>query len=563
MVALGWSGTAAAEKKRVGVPRFDGPQENVVRRAVLSALANDGYDVVGVKDIDGSAHAAGVELDSNDSFKTVARDLAISAFVTGEVGKKKAKITIRNGADGSVIGEGAFAGANVGKMASDVQENFSRRLGSAVERGRAPAGSKKPAAAPAPAAQSEEVQAPANDNDSKPAAASSEAAASGEAPPAASDSSADATATKSAPAPTETTGEVGPRALDLQVGLVGFSRSLSYNQDYYRVLRQYNLTLGPALALNLVAYPAAFVTGELAAAFGAELNLEYAVGVASNVKGGSMLLGGTTVPADGGTVGTQAYDVNGGLRGRLTFGQNELALLAGGGEHAFKFKSTDTIDRGALDIPDVIYLYLRVGAEGHFQLSPGLTFTISAAYRDVLNQGGTKPLQIAYGAQALNDHGYFPFLKVAGIDATATIGYQVAPSIDLRIGVDMKRYFFTMNSSNGQFVAGQSTGDINYPAGSTDPSKATPVNQVAGGATDQYWGITIGAAYTFGGVAPGAAPPSQEETPAPRKKKKKKKKADDEDAGDAGAASSGGDSGGNAGGGDKSEGNDKGASSDE
>jgi hypothetical protein len=62
------------------------------------------------------------------------------------------------------------------------------------------------------------------------------------------------------------------------------------------------------------------------------------------------------------------------------------------------------------------------------------------------------------------------------------------------------------------------------------------VVKVAGGATDQYWGGTLGVAYVFGGVRPGARPAVVEEEQAPppepekkKTKKKKAKKADDED----------------------------------
>src|SRR5258708_4402121 len=80
-LVLGWSGSAAAEKKRVGVPRFDGPQEQIVRKAVLQVLKGDGYEVVGPREIDTAAQGAGAQLDSNDGFKAVAKELSISAFV--------------------------------------------------------------------------------------------------------------------------------------------------------------------------------------------------------------------------------------------------------------------------------------------------------------------------------------------------------------------------------------------------------------------------------------------------------------------------------------------------
>jgi hypothetical protein len=536
---LGWSATAAAEKKRVGVPKFDGPQETVIRKAVMQALAGDGYDVIGGKEIDAAAKATGAELDSNEGFKTVAKELSISAFATGEVGKKKAKLTIRNGADGAVSGEGAFVGATPAKIASDVKDNFLRRLGSAVERGRAPSGAKKPtvAAAPPPSDDDEPsgksaAPAKAESKADAPSAAKSDSA--NDAPPAAADpGAADGTVAATAPAPAPEGGEVGPRALDLQVGFRGFSRSLSYNDDYFHntqyALRDYSLTLGPAIGLHLLVYPGAFLTSGLAAAFGAELNVDYAFGVQSNVKAPTV-----------GTVGTAIHDFNGGVRARLVLGGHELSAFVGGGEHAFVFTTIDAavLPRSSVDIPDTIYRYVRFGADARLQLAPGFTLTVNAAYRSVFNRGGDQPLQIAYLAtsEALRD-GYFPYVQIAAIDGSATIGYQITPSIEARFGVDLRRYFMAMNSSNAQYKPDGSGGDLSYPAGvaasANTAAMATPVNKVAGGAIDQYWGITLGAAYIFGGVAPGAASASPDEAEPPKRKHKKKKKGGDEDADEA------------------------------
>jgi hypothetical protein len=537
VLVLGWSGTASAEKKRVGVPKFNGPQEAVIRKAVMQALAGDGYDVVGGRELDATARAAGTDLDSNEGFKTVAKELSVSAFVAGEVGKKKAKLTIRNGADGAVSGEGSFVGATPAKIASDVRENFSRRLGSAVERGRAPSGAKKAvvAAAPPPAADdddSDDKSAPSKSDKSDKSDKSEDKSDKSDAPPAAADTgSAEATVAATAAPAAVDNGEVGPRALDLEVGLRGFSRSLTYNQDFYSnyitgyKLRDYNLLLGPALGLHLLTYPAAFFTSGIATAFGAELNVDYAFGVAANVK----------MPVAG-TLSTSVHDFNGGVRARMIVGGHELSAFFGGGEHAFVFK-TDTIPRATLDIPDTIYRYIRFGADARLQLAPGFTLTLNAAYRSVYNQGGNQPLQIAYLAtnDTLKD-GYFPYVQIGAIDGSATIGYQITPSIEARVGVDMRRYFMTMNSSKLPFKNDGTGGDVAYPAG-VDPatapaSVAVPVNKVAGGATDQYWGFTIGAAYVFGGVAPGAVSAApDEEAEAPKKKHKKKKKGDDDEAG--------------------------------
>jgi hypothetical protein len=509
-VVWGWAGVAGAETKRVGVPHFDGPQEGVVRRAVIQVLKGGGYEVVGARAIDEAAKSTGTQLDSNDGFKAVAKELAISAFVTGEVAKKKAKLTVRNGADGSVSGEGSFAGANPGRVAAEVRDGFSRRLGSAVDRGRAPAGSKEPTVAAAAEPEEAETAAAAGDESAgKTDSSASKTASSDEAPSASADSGgAEAVVAKKA----DETGEAGdvaaPRALDMSAGFRAFSRSLTYNDDLYGQLRSYKLTLGPAVAADIILYPLAFSSGGLAANFGVEGHVEYAFGVSSNVP---PVMGSTSL-ATGGTLPTEIHDYWGGVRGRVPFGPHEVALSLGGGEHAFSFRG-GALRAALADTPDTIYHYARVGVDARFVLATGLVAGLGFGYRYVLNHAGQ-----------ISDPGFFPFLSVYGVDLDAKIGYQVAPSLEARLSLDLRRYAFAMNSE---------------PA---DVTTANPPNQVAGGAIDQYLSITASIAYVFGGVSPSARPaPAAEESPPAEtpsetpKKKKKKKKADDEDAGGGGS----------------------------
>ncbi|HEV3031926.1 MAG TPA: hypothetical protein VG319_09805 [Polyangia bacterium] len=518
----------------MGVPKFDGPQEAVIRKAVMHALKGGGYEVVGSREIDAAAKSAGAELDANDGFKAVAKELAISAFVTGEVGKKKAKLTVRTGSDGSVTGEGSFAGANPRKIAAEVRDGFGRRLGSAVDRGHAPAGAKKPQApAPEPEVAEDDKdeggateggdEGDKGDKDKSTKAESKgkkgKEAESEEAPPASSSGGPEETVAKKAPSePEGEAAAVGPRALDIGIGFGGFSRSLSYNQDVYGTLRQYKLALGPAAVVSLLLFPGAFAVGGVAANIGLEANIEQAFGVTSTVPTS------TTFPM-GATFGTIVHDYYVGGRFRFVLaGGHELAVTAGGGEHAFSFRDgpAATDIRANLNIPDTIYRYVRGGVVGRFELPSGVTLGLGGAYRYILNKAG----QISTGPVINNGmvqvQGFFPYLAVAGIDVDATLGYHVTPSIEARVGVNLRRYFYAMNSSPAKCAQGCDF----LPDG-------TQVNQVAGGAIDQYIGFNIGAAYIFGGVVPGASSrseePAAEEAPPPKKHKKKKKHSEDED----------------------------------
>ena len=376
VLVLGWSGSALAEKKRVGVPRFDGPQEGTVRKAVMQVLKGDGYEVVGAKELDGAAKGAGVQLDSNDGFKAVAKELAVSSFVTGEVSKKKAKLTVRNGADGAVSGEGSFGGANPKKVASDVRDGFSRRLGSAVGRGRAPTGAKAPTPPVAEADEPEDRRRrDAGDDEAprqaaKPSGASRARAEADETPPpSSSGASPDETVARKAPENEVDSGPMGPRAADVALGFGGFSRSLSYNQDLYGALRAYKLTLGPAANFRAILYPLAFGSSGLVANLGAEVNLDQAFSVSSSVPANP-----TGAFPNGATFNTVVHDYYGGARFRMILaGMHELAVFGGGGEQAFAFRDGSGAgdDRTKLNIPDTIYHYVRAGIDARFELPGG------------------------------------------------------------------------------------------------------------------------------------------------------------------------------------------------
>ena len=92
VVACLWVGAAEAAGKRVGVPAFDGTQEALVRKKVMAVLQAHGFELVKSRQIASALQSSGARLDSNDGFQALAKELALGAIVTGEVGKKRAKI---------------------------------------------------------------------------------------------------------------------------------------------------------------------------------------------------------------------------------------------------------------------------------------------------------------------------------------------------------------------------------------------------------------------------------------------------------------------------------------
>jgi hypothetical protein len=491
VAVLAWPSVASAQKKRIGVAKFNGQQEAVVRNRVMQALRFHGFDLVKSRELENAAKSLGISLDSNDSFKALAKELSLSAIVTGDVGKKKAKLTVRGGQDGAVSGEGAFTGANPAKIATDTTKTIWRKLGPAISRGKPPSGAKAPSkAAVAEAPEDKEEAAPAEAEESDDKAEGKEEKAAPEEKADKGDKvdkeekvaeeedqpkkkkkkkkvEADADEEGGASGSSQT-------ALDAEVGGRFFSRKLAYNQDVNKSLRQYELKLASALGAAFVWYPAAHGSGGgFIANIGLDIEVEQAFGITSKL--GAMAAYPTII-----------HDYFGGARIRLPMGPANIAGIVGFGEHAYKLASGPNADRTMLDLPDTIYRYVKLGAALRIPMGSKLALMAGGGYRLVLSPGQIKTA-------------YFTRATVGGMDAHAALGYRITPSIEARAGFDLRRYFYSMHSRQGD-------------------------RYVAGGAVDQYQTFTISLAFMLGGDGG---------DPADNAEKVAKRHDDDDDADEA------------------------------
>jgi len=465
---LASAGTASAERRRVGVPKFEGPQEAAIRGRVTKALREQGYEVVRPADIDAAVESSGVSLETDTGFKKLARELSIAAFVTGEISGKKARLAVRSGSDGAVSGEAAFTAPNPKKLAAEVGKGFWRRLGSAVERGKLPAGAKAP---PKPSAEPEEKEevAEGGDDDSggkaagEPVASREKESADEEERPArrrarakakpkaeSENGEAEGEVSATAEEPGEGGGGGELTKIDAAVGMTAFTRSLSYNQDVTNALRAYKLGLGPALAFNATIYPLAFAMRGPAANLGVVIDVEQAFAVTSQIG----VVAGTF--PNGATFPTTIHEYAGGVRYRIPIGDHQFSASLTGGEHAFAFRSgSGDAVRGNLDIPDTIYRYVRPGIDARITVLPTLAILASTGYRYVFNSGGQ-----------IHDT-YFPHLTVGAVDGTLGVAYKITPFIEARVLGQIRRYFYSMHSTMADLAA-------------------NPMAPIAGGAVDQY-----------------------------------------------------------------------------
>ncbi len=472
------SGRAEAAGKRIGVPEFAGAQEAAVRLKVMQTLAVHGYEPVRARDLQEAMTRTGAGLETDDDLKALAKDLALSAIVTGEVGARRAKIVVHDGGEGSILGNASFSGANPRKLAEEVGLSFWMKLGPDVERGQLPAGAKKRKASAEVAAANDE-SAPgggAHGEDDRGEAAASKP--NDEAPAEEVSESDEAPRPKRVKkkrrfrmedevAPEET----GPRALppanpwlDLELGGGGLNRSLTFNQNVVvqgsALLQPYRLGVGPIGTAKVVLFP---WQNDKVGNFGVEGEIRQGLGISS-------------ARSTGGSFSDTVHEYAAGFRYRVLFATaGDVFFSLTFGEDAFTFSGPD---RSSLLIPDTIYHYTRGGAGMHLAIAGGLGVSFGGGYRYIDNHGGPQISQEV-----------FPHLTVAGADADGVVRYALNATVELRAGLEWRRYWYAMHSQLGDRV-------------------------VAGGAVDQSFDFTAGIAGLLGvGDSPKAEGESQAPSP--------------------------------------------------
>jgi hypothetical protein len=475
LVAATGGDALGAGGKRAGVPKFDGAQEVVVRKQVMRVLKEHGCDLAKSREMELGLANTGALLESDDDFAKVAKELALSVIVTGEIGKKRAKITVHDGRDGAALGQAAFPGANARKMAAEVGRTFWSKLGGEIERGRVPAGAKKAPKAVADAPDDDESAPDAGDADEgKAKLAARDGAPAGEGSAGQADDSgarrekgdeSNDNVVREEASPGASPHAVPP-TFDGFIAPIGTNRALAYHQNITPAgMRPYSLPLAAAMALHVVWYPIGAVSSGPIQHLGIEAGVEQAFGLKSTTEADG-------TPLAGKTFGNSVHEYAAGLRYRIPFGAGHQVWVSGtAGEHAFVFTSpSDCSDcRAMLHIPDTIYRYGRPGIGVRLEMPADLSFTADAGYRYIFNAGGTQL------------DGYFPHRTVGGVDAELAFGYRATPNLEIRASGQLRRYFYDMHSKAGDAF-------------------------LAGGAIDQYWTVGLGMAVLLGGSAAASAP---------------------------------------------------------
>jgi hypothetical protein len=417
----GKKGKAAAApppaEARIVVLPFDGANGKRLRGYVVSSLSK----VEGVGDV---TEENSKRENSADAAIALANEQQASAVVYGTASKKRGQIVLdvvmRNGTDGQVLGEATFRGPNVQAVKKRIDNDLPIELAEAID-GAKPQPESEPEPEPTPAEEPEAVAS----EDEEPKEEQPE-----------DEQEEPAAAAKGRPSP-----------LEVWLGFRGFDRDFSYNEDLAEFTdgaAEQNTYGGPGVAgfLSLRWYPVAHVKGGFLAHLGIQGGYERGFLTRTKSPTGREL-----------DVSYQEFFV--GLRGRIPLGRHDLGVSASYGQHTF------TIEDDEVLLPDVKYGYLRPAVDGRFRFGKGLA-GFSLGYRNVLSAG------------QIQDDDWYPNADAGGIDLGVFGGYTPTGSYDLMAGVDLRRYFFSLNPEPGD-------------------------TRIAGGAVDQYLGVWLGAAWHLAG----------------------------------------------------------------
>ena len=424
--------SAAAEEKQ-GPKRValvvTGPKAKELREVIADELGED-IELMSAKD------SKAVKPDQEpDQYVAFAKKRKVDAILIGNVEKAGKDfvltVEVRNGADGEVLGEMSVKGRTTAALQKKLAQELAVTLADPIAQARAP-GKKAPKKKPEPPPEETAEDEPEPEPEPEPEA---EEPAETEAEP---DKEEEEPAEDEPSTPSKKSKHAG---IELLLGLKGFTRNYEYT-DNITAERTYELGGAPAIFLNLRLYPLAFMTDGFVSNIGLAGGFEQ--GFAINSK-----------DSQGNELSTSSRQWFAGLRLRLPFSTHEAGVGVGYGQHTFRIDGDESV-------PDVKYGFARITVDGRFRFGKIVV-------------GAELGPRLLLGAGQLA--AIFPNATGGGFEATLYGGYSLTSNIDALVGLELRRYYLTLNPNRNSPPL--IDGDV----------------AIAGGAVDQYLGLWLGLAW--------------------------------------------------------------------
>lgn len=393
-ICLALSATTSADA-RVTVHEFYGPNARRIESDVISLLQSQAeVKVVPKADIDSAAKSLGVDSYSTDGRQRLARQLQLSAWLTGMVqrrhGKLSLTVTIYDGAQHARIGRAEFMAKSIAGLSAKLRGRLWRRSGRAILHAEAPA----PQAGTALAAAGAQA-----------GAATNLGAGQREVDQASEQPSIDGSA-------------AGSRdVLRAFVGIGSPFRSLSYRQPVSATLGDYRLSGAPMADVRLAFYPGRLASDGWLSWLGVEGR-------------GQLTISSPTLDREGKSFKSRYDSLYVGARVRVPVGAHHVSVFSG---YALSRFAVTAQDGGAPSpTPSVDYRSIRSGMGGELQLSNAISVAADAAWLHFLSVG-----EIGQ---------WFPRASAAGVELALSGSYRVSSGVFTRVAAVYQRSFFDFHS---------------------------------------------------------------------------------------------------------------------
>lgn len=425
--------SSAEADTRLAVQEFEGPHASSVRSEVARLLEKqDGVTVVSRSEIAMLARSLGVDADSVNGKLVLARELQLSAWITGTVKKRSHKyrlvVYVHDGAEHARVGRVSVSGHSERSLKSKIKDELWDRSRDAVElamaplpAGRAPVDSNTSRDATAQNGQGGDQQLMAqNGTGTVSTAARSTTLAH------------DDSAMMAAPI------QQRRDTLRAAVGIGSPYRSFAYNDAVTDGLGDHQLGGVPMFDLGLVYFPGRPFTDGWASWIGLDAAAQLA-------------LGSTTEDTQGNKYESRYSAYRIGLRGRIPVGRHAVSVFSGYAMSKLSIAAKEeNVDS---PMPNVDYRTVRSGAGAEFALGNRFSLGLDAAWLQVLSVG-----QIGE---------WFPRATAGGVEVGLFASYALSQHFFARLTGTYQRTFFNFNSRPGD-------------------------DRAAGGATDQYLTAAVG-----------------------------------------------------------------------
>lgn len=385
---------------RIMVHDFYGPAAARVHKDVVSLLqAQTGLTIVPSQELDNRAQQLGVDRFSAEGRKALARELQLSAWMTGMVQRRSGKLTLTvvvyDGAQQARVARARFVGSNAAKLSAAVKGRLWQKAGQALLQTMPPQAPIEPSVSE-PEPQPDLVLSQAEvDRASPEPAANDDAAQRGE-------------------------------ALRIFAGMGSPFRSLAYRDAVTPALGDYQLSGAPLADLYAELHPARFVTDGWLSWFGIEARAQFALSAPTLRYGNGEF--------------KSSYDaIFAGMRARVPLGLHHVSVFSGYSVSRFGLRALDAAREAPA--PSVDYRTIRSGVGGELALSDTLRVGIDAAWLHFLSAGDIAS--------------WFPRTTVVGFELALSGTFRMLGDVYARATAVYSRAVFDFHAQpDDRFVAG-------------------------------------------------------------------------------------------------------------